>query len=93
EPEIVDIDPAVYARYVGTYQLLPTMQLDIRVEEEQLMAQATGQPAFPIYPVSETKFLAQVADITIQFDVSAAESVDGLTLYQAGQELFAPKVK
>ncbi|MEM9265616.1 MAG: alpha/beta fold hydrolase [Cyanobacteria bacterium P01_F01_bin.13] len=92
EPEIVDVDPAVYSRYVGTYQLLPTMQLDIRVEEEQLIAQATGQSAFPLYPVSETKFLAQVADITIQFDVSAEESVGGLTLYQAGQELFAPKV-
>ncbi|NEP60326.1 MAG: alpha/beta fold hydrolase [Symploca sp. SIO2G7] len=92
EPEIVELDPAIYKRYVGTYQLLPNMQVDIRVEEEQLIAQATGQQAFNLYPVSETKFLAQVADITIQFDVSAEETVKGLTLYQAGQELTAPKV-
>ena len=63
-----------------------------KIEEEQLITQATGQPVFPLYPISETRFLAQVADITIQFDVSAEETVGGLTLYQAGQEFFAPKV-
>jgi len=92
EPEIVELDPAIYQRYVGTYQLLPNMQVDIRVEEEQLIAQATGQDAFNLYPISETKFLAKVADITIQFDVSPEETIKGLTLYQAGQELVAPKI-
>ena len=92
EPEIAEVDPAIYTRYVGTYQLLPAMQIDIRVEAEQLIAQATGQESFPLYPVSETQFFARIADIFIQFDVSTAETVDGLTLYQAGQELFAPKV-
>ena len=91
-PEIIELDPAIYNRYVGTYQLLPTMQVAIRVEDGQLLAQATGQDAFSLYPVSETEFVTQIADITIQFDVSAAETVSGLTLYQAGQELVAPKV-
>ncbi|MEM9904328.1 MAG: alpha/beta fold hydrolase [Cyanobacteria bacterium P01_D01_bin.44] len=92
EPEIAEVDPAIYDRYVGTYQLLPTMQIDIRVEEDQLIAQATGQEAFNLYPASETQFFAQVADIFIQFDVSAEQTIGGLTLYQSGQELFAPKV-
>lgn len=77
---------------MGTYQLLPNMQIAIRVEEQQLIAQATGQEAFTLYPVSETKFLAQVADITIQFNFSADETVNGLTLYQGGQELISSKV-
>ena len=68
------------------------MQIAIRVEEQQLIAQATGQEAFTLYPVSETKFLAQVADITIQFNFSADETVNGLTLYQGGQELISSKV-
>ena len=92
EPVIVEIDPAIYNRYIGAYQLLPGMQVTIRVEEEKLIAQATGQEAFSLYPTSETQFFAQVADITIQFDVSAEGTVSGLTLYQAGQERFAPKV-
>ncbi|MEM9905955.1 MAG: alpha/beta fold hydrolase [Cyanobacteria bacterium P01_D01_bin.44] len=92
EPAIADIDPILYNRYVGTYQLLPNLQLDIRVEAEQLIAQATGQAAFNLYPASETQFFAQVADISIEFDLSAEGTASGLTLYQAGQELFAPKV-
>ncbi|MGD1950112.1 MAG: alpha/beta fold hydrolase [Leptolyngbyaceae cyanobacterium] len=90
--EPVEVDPVVYDRYAGTYQLLPTMQIDIRRENAQLIAQATGQEAFPLYPTSETRFYARVADIVIQFDVSSEETVSGLTLYQAGQELFAPRV-
>ena len=90
--EPVEVDPVVYDRYAGTYQLLPTMQIDIRRENDQLIAQATGQEAFPLYPTSETRFYARVADIVIQFDVSSEETVSGLTLYQAGQELFAPRV-
>ncbi|NER79313.1 MAG: prolyl oligopeptidase family serine peptidase [Leptolyngbya sp. SIO1D8] len=92
EPEIVELDPAIYSRYVGTYQLLPEMQVDIRVEGDQLIAQATDQAAFTLYPTSETEFLAQIDDIAVHFDVSTEGAVNGFTLYQAGQELFAPKV-
>ncbi|MBE7381171.1 MAG: prolyl oligopeptidase family serine peptidase [Leptolyngbya sp. SIO1E4] len=91
-PEIVALDPTIYSRYVGTYQLLPELQVDIRVEDDQLIAQATDQAAFTLYPTSETEFSAQIDDITVHFDVSAEGTVNGFTLYQAGQELFAPKV-
>ncbi|MEM9768871.1 MAG: alpha/beta fold hydrolase [Cyanobacteria bacterium P01_D01_bin.71] len=92
EPDVADIDPAVYSRYVGTYQLLPEMQVDIRVEDEQLVAQATNQEAFTLYPTSETEFFTQIDDISIQFEVSSEGTVNGFTLYQLGQELFAPKL-
>ncbi|MEO1295882.1 MAG: alpha/beta fold hydrolase [Cyanobacteria bacterium J06636_16] len=92
EPDVADIDPAVYSRYVGTYQLLPEMQVDIRVEDEQLVAQATDQEAFTLYPTSETEFFAPSDDISIQFEVSPEGTVSGFTLYQLGQELFAPKL-
>ncbi|MEM9766454.1 MAG: DUF3471 domain-containing protein, partial [Cyanobacteria bacterium P01_D01_bin.71] len=92
EPDVADIDPAVYSRYVGTYQLLPEMQVDIWVEDEQLVAQATNQEAFTLYPTSETEFFTQSDDISIQFEVSSEGTVNGFTLYQLGQELFAPKL-
>ena len=91
-PEITEIDQAIYDRYVGTYQLLPEMQVDIRIEDNQLVVQATGQGAFTIYPTSETEFFAQVPDISLHFDVSAAGTVNGFTLHQSGQQIFAPKI-
>lgn len=88
----VAIDPTLYTRYVGTYQLLPELQLRLWVEDEQLMGQATGQESFALYPSSETQFFAQVADITIAFSPEDDGTVDGLTLHQFGHELFAIKL-
>lgn len=92
QPEAVEVDPAIYERYVGTYQLLPEMQVTIRVEAGELTAQATGQEAFVLYPTSETDFFAEVADITVTFSLAEDETVEGLTLRQLGQERFAPKI-
>lgn len=91
-PEIAAINPAVYARYVGAYQLTPEMQVSIRVEAGQLVGQATGQDSFVLYPSSETDFFAQVADVTLTFSLSEDGRVNGFTFRQLGQELFAPKI-
>lgn len=90
--EAIELDPSLYEKYVGTYQLLPEMQVMIRVTEDKLTAQATGQEAFILYPMSETDFFAQVADITVTFSLNEDSTVKGLTLRQLGQELFAPRV-
>lgn len=92
ELEVVEIDPARYEKYVGTYQLLPELCLEIRIEGEQLMGQATGQGAFALYPSSETDFFAKIVDLTLTFAVTDEANISGLTLRQLGQELFAPKI-
>ena len=90
-PEAIALDPAIYEKYAGTYQLLPEMQIVIRVEDGELTAQATGQDSFVLYPASETDFFAEVADITVTFSLSESGTIEGLTLRQMGQELFAPR--
>ena len=89
--EVIALDPAIYEKYVGTYQLLPEMQITIRIVEGELTAQATGQDSFVLYPTSETDFFAEVADIRVTFSLNEDE-VEGLTLLQMGQEIFAPKL-
>ena len=95
--EAIALDPAIYEKYVGTYQLLPEMQLAIWVEGGELTAQATGQSSFVLYPTSETDYFAEAADIRVLFSLSEDEvsedEVEGLTLFQMGRELFAPKVE
>jgi len=93
QPEAITLDPEIYEKYVGTYQLLPEMQITIRVEDGELTAQATGQDSFVLYPASETDFFAEVADITVMFSLSDAGTIEGLTLRQMGQELVAPKIE
>ena len=88
----VDLDPALYEKYVGTYQLLPELQLKLWVEDSQLVGQATGQETFILYPSSETEFFAQIVDITVKFSPSEDGTVTGLTLNQFGRDFFAPRI-
>ena len=89
----IDLDPALYEKYIGTYQLLPEMQVAINVVDGQLTAQATGQESFVLYPTSEVNFFATVAEIEVTFSLSDSKEVEGLTLRQLGRDLFAPKIE
>ncbi|MEO1402322.1 MAG: serine hydrolase [Cyanobacteria bacterium J06635_1] len=92
QAEEIEVDPALYEKYVGTYQLLPDMQVTMRVEEGQLVGQATGQDSFVLYPSSEIDFFAKIVDVTVTFSLSEDGIVEGFTLRQLGQDLFAPKI-
>ncbi len=87
----VEIDPAILDRYVGDYVMAPGVVMSITVENGQLFAQLTGQPAVEIYPESETDFFYRVVDAQIGFTLEdgAAKS---LTLYQNGQTMPGLKV-
>lgn len=92
-PEIVEINPAIYDRYVGTYQLLPEMKLEIRIEDNRLVGQATGQPSFGLAPLSDTEFFARVAAAFVSFELSPDGLARQLTLKQNGQALVAPRIQ
>jgi CubicO group peptidase (beta-lactamase class C family) len=82
----VKVDPAVLARYVGTYELAPTFSITFTLEGDQLMTQATGQPKFPIYPESPTKFFLKVVDAEVEFFSDDKEQVSYIILHQGGQD-------
>jgi hypothetical protein len=55
--------------YVGTYST-PNFPLIITISREgnSLMAQATGQPAFPLSPIAQHKFQYEQAGVSMEFD-------------------------
>ncbi len=53
-PEAVKIDSVVLQRYVGEYQFSHGGKVTVTLDGDQLKAQLSGQPAFDIYPKSET---------------------------------------
>ncbi|WP_107038014.1 serine hydrolase [Brumimicrobium mesophilum] len=89
----VKIASATLKSYVGNYELVPGFILTITKEGNQLIAQATGQGANPIYPSSENEFYLKVVDAQIVFNRNEAGEVESLTLFQAGQELVGKKNK
>ena len=89
----VSVATDVLDRCVGDYQLAPGFVLTITMKDGQLLAQATGQPAVPIYPESETRFYYKVVDAQIEFRLGKSGQVEGLTLFQAGREMPAKKME
>lgn len=87
------VDTAVYASYVGTYELAPGFSLKISTNGGRLFAQATGQDQFEIYPSSETEFFLKVVNAQISFVKSGTGTVDKLILHQGGRDTPGIRIK
>lgn len=87
------VDTAVYASYVGTYELAPGFSLKISTSGGRLFAQATGQDQFEIYPSSETEFFLKVVNAQISFVKSGTGTVDKLILHQGGRDTPGIRIK
>lgn len=88
----VALSPRQLQDYVGEYQLAPGFVLTIMRKDDQLLAQATGQGAFPIFPSAADKFFAKITDIRIDFNRGDQGKVDSLTLHQNGHDTPAPRL-
>ena len=75
----VKIDPKLFDRYTGRYELEPNVLFTITRDDEHLYAQLTGQPRFEIFPESERDFFYKVVDAQITF------VENGLVLHQNGR--------
>jgi CubicO group peptidase (beta-lactamase class C family) len=93
--KVVKVDRSVLTRYVGTYELKPdlrmtfTLEGDQLMERDQLMAKATDEPKFPVFPESETKFFLKVVDAEVEFVSDDKGVVNYLLLHQNGNDTKA----
>lgn len=89
----IELDAATRASYVGEYQLAPTFAVVLTEEGNQLFAQATGQPRFPIFAEARDRLFFKVVDAVLEIQRGADGQVTGLILHQGGQHLPGKKVK
>lgn len=88
----VAMSPQQLQDYVGQYRLAPNFVLMVMRQGDQLLAQATGQGAFPIFPDATDKFFAKITDIRIDFQRDGKGKVKSLVLHQNGHDMSAPKL-
>lgn len=74
-------------QYVGEYEITPAFKIIITLENNKLKAQATGQPQFDIFAMSENKFFLKVVEADIEFIKNAEGKVEKLILYQGGAKV------
>jgi CubicO group peptidase (beta-lactamase class C family) len=89
----ITLDPAIYERYVGEYQIAPNFSLTLLVKAGKLIVQPTGQDAAELFPESETTFFLTAIDAQIEFQKDDAGQVTGLLFRQGDQEFLGKKVK
>ena len=87
----ITLPASALQRFVGEYPLAPTFVITITREDDKLMAQATNQPKFQLYPEAETKFFFKVVDAQIEFETDSTGTVTGLVLVQNGARQRASK--
>jgi hypothetical protein len=87
ERKTVPVQADTLTKYVGTYELSPQFSIVISLEGNQLMAKATNQPKFAIFPESDTKFFAKVADAQLEFFQNDQGQTTHLVLHQGGQDI------
>ena len=88
----VTVPAKVLEQYVGVYQLAPSFNLNITLENGQLMAQASGQGKAPLFASSETRFFYKVVDAQIDFAKNDKGKVTSLTLHQGGRDMPGQRI-
>jgi CubicO group peptidase (beta-lactamase class C family) len=89
----VEIDAATLASYIGVYALSPSFAIAVTLEQGQLMAQATGQGKFRLFPESPTKFFLEPVDAQLEFVTGADGGISSLILHLNGQDSRAERQK
>tara|TARA_R110000868_G_scaffold409563_1_gene695310 strand:- start:1023 stop:2783 length:1761 start_codon:yes stop_codon:yes gene_type:complete len=88
----VKVSNAVLETYIGKYELQPGFILTVTIEGNQLKTQATGQPAFDIFPKSENEFYLKVVDAQLAFNKNDAGDIESVTLFQGGREMIGKRI-
>jgi hypothetical protein len=86
ERKEITVSPDILARYVGTYQVTPTISMVITLADGRLMTQLTGQRAVPMFPESETAFFLKVADAQVVFVEDGTGTVTHAIMRQGGRD-------
>ena len=88
----VVVDPAVFARYVGDYELSPGFVLTFHTRDGRFFTQATGQTELEVFAAGETEYFLKAVDARISFTVTAG-AVTGVVLHQNGRDMPGPKIR
>src|SRR5882724_8733483 len=67
ERKEITLDPQTLEKYVGEYELAPTVSMKITREASHLFAQITGQPPFELLAEKENEFFLKAVDAQITF--------------------------
>ena len=90
----VTVDPSIYNKYVGKYNLGEFMVIFSR-EGDNLYSQAMvpGGPKILLLPASNTEYFSIESSVRFKFSIDANGTTDAVIVYMNGQDMRGGKVK
>jgi CubicO group peptidase (beta-lactamase class C family) len=80
-------------QYEGRYDFTNGMVMVVTSENNNLFAQLTGQPKFPIFPSAKGEYFWRVVDAKVKFVKNEKGEVTHGDFSQNGNQLIVPKLK
>ena len=93
EKESIPLAPEILIRYVGVYELQPGFQIEIEMQNDQLLAKATGQPTVALFAETERAFFIKEIGAQVVFNQNADGAVQSLTFSQGGNQMEGKKLR
>lgn len=94
KPAEIKLDAKALDQFIGDYALTPQFVITITKENDQLMAQATGQPKVPLFASAEREFFYKVVDAQITFEAADTEGMaSAAVLHQNGRDMPGKRIK
>jgi CubicO group peptidase (beta-lactamase class C family) len=87
------VDPSIFERYAGRYQLAPAMIITVTRESDRFYAQLTGQPRIEIFAESEKDYFLKVVDAVLSFETDAGGRAVAVVLHQNGVAQRARRIE
>jgi hypothetical protein len=87
------VDPAIFDRYAGRYQLAPAVVLSVTRRGNRFFSQFTGEPPFELFAEGEKDYFLKTADAQLTFETDGAGKATAVVLRLNGAAQRAPRIE
>jgi CubicO group peptidase (beta-lactamase class C family) len=92
EHKAIAVDPRLMDRYVGIYQIAPTITLAVTRVDDRLYVQQTDRPVVQVFAEGERDFFVKGFDLQMTFVVDSEGKATELIVHQ-GKDYPAKRIK
>ncbi|RIW13405.1 serine hydrolase [Algoriphagus lacus] len=89
----INLPKEILVNYVGVYELQPGFQIEIKVQNDRLIAMAAGQPAVELFAKTENTFYIKEIGAQLVFNKDSDGIINSLTFAQGGNKMEGKKIK
>lgn len=93
DEEPVEVDPAIFNKYVGRYDAGSSGIVVISMKDNMLFGQGQNLPVYRLIPASELEYFLREINARVTFNVNENDTTDSATINLGGNVFRAVKLK